>query len=184
MFCPSCGQDVGIARRFCRFCGGSLNPSPATPAGSPNYPSVAAANAGTPELEGVWGWLLFFCLILTVLAPILAIEEGSSGSLLIDVTVGLKVFFGVFVAINLWSRGDYALTLLRIYFVIGVGLAILRFLITMAAVVMYAHGNQTNAGEAAIFRLIAYLVGLVILAAWIAYFRSSKRVKATYGSNL
>jgi hypothetical protein len=184
MFCPACGKDVGIARRFCRFCGSSLNPSPATPAGSPNYSYVTAARAATPELEGVWGWLLFFCLILTVLAPIATIEDGSSGWLLIDVLVGLKVFFGVFVAINLWSRSEYALKLLRIYFFINIGSGILRFVIAAVAAVSYAYAGETGVVGGAMIRLIAYLVGLAILVAWLAYFQNSKRVKATYGSNL
>jgi hypothetical protein len=182
MFCPACGKDVGIARRFCRFCGSSLNPSPATPAGSPTY--VTAARAARPELEGVWGWLLFFCLILTVLAPILAIEDGSSGWLLIDVLVGLKVFFGAFVAINLWSRSEYALKLLRIYFFITICSGLLRFVIGAVAAVSYARAGETGAVEEAMIRPIAYLVGLAISVAWLAYFQSSKRVKATYGSNL
>jgi len=184
MFCPACGKDVGIARRFCRFCGSSLNPSPATPAGSPNYTYVTAARATTPELEGVWGWLLFFCLILTVLAPIAAIEDGSSGWLLIDVLVGLKVFFGVFVAINLWSRSEYALKLLRIYFFITIGSGILRFVIGAVAAVSYAYAGETGAVGGATTRLIACVIALAILVAWLAYFQSSKRVKATYGSNL
>ena len=182
MFCPACGKDVGIARRFCRFCGSSLNPSPATPAGSPTY--VTAARAARPELEGVWGWLLFFCLILTVLAPIATIEDGSSGWLLIDVLVGLKVFFGVFVAINLWSRSEYALKLLRIYFFINIGSGILRFVMGVVAAVSYAYAGETRTAEGALLRLIAYLIGLAILVAWLGYFHSSKRVKATYGSNL
>jgi hypothetical protein len=54
----------------------------------------------------------------------------------------------------------------------------------VVATVTYAYTGKTDASEAALFRLIAHLIGLAILAAWFGYFRTSQRVKATYGSNL
>jgi hypothetical protein len=185
MFCPGCGKDVGMAKRFCRFCGGSLSPSPATPAGSARGFSAAVDSAAAgSELEGVWGWLLFFCLIQTVLAPAWAIEFRSNAGLLVDLLVWVRVLFGVFVAICLWSRSGYALKLLRIYFSVAIGVALLCMIMSVVVAVTDPYVGQTEDMEGFVFQLIGYLLSLATLGLWVGYFHTSKRVKATYGSNL
>jgi hypothetical protein len=183
MFCPNCGRNVGGATRFCRFCGGSLSPSLAaagTARGSVSEKTAYSAVTLEDDLKGVFGWLLLFCVILTVVGPLVMVAGGRSGSLLVDLFSWAKVVFGIFVGINLWSQSPHALKLLRIYFVVALVLGVLR----LVSSVVLTFTAKTEGFYAAYTESTASLVSLVVLGVWLAYFHFSKRVQSTYGSNL
>jgi hypothetical protein len=149
---------------------------------SGSVPEKTAYTAVTldSELKGVFGWLLFFCVILTVLAPLLTVAGHSSGSLPVDLFSWAKVVFGAFVGINLWSQSPDALKLLRIYFVVALVFGVLR----LVSFVVLSFTEKTEGFYAAFAESTTSLVSLVVLGLWFAYFHYSKRVKSTYGSNL
>jgi len=187
MFCASCGSNIGPARHFCPFCGAKLG-----------LPAAVAARSGlsTPEgryagslqgsdLVGVFGWLLFFCVILTVLGPLLLIMDRFRDPWFIILFAWLKVVFGVFVGINLWSRAQHALKLLRFYFVVAFVFALLGLIGSAAGYILQSvEKSDTFVFLGSMERFVVALVRLGVLAAWFSYFRTSKRVKATYGANL
>jgi zinc-ribbon domain len=181
MFCPHCGSQIRDAARYCRSCGGNLGlPSPtgaATYAIAGDPPAMAAQDA---EIRGVWGWLLFFCVILTVLGPIGFVSDISSEHFLLSVLLGLTTIFGVVVGINLWSVSESALGLLRAYFAVAAVFGLLLLAVTFFSAFARPEQSLFEALGRPIFRVLK----LAILAAWYAYFRSSRRVRSTYGSNL
>jgi hypothetical protein len=179
MFCPHCGRNVGLATRFCRFCGGVLKPSVAT-VGAPVSVAGESISGEDPRVKGVWGWLLFFCVILTVLAPLATFTDQSSGSWFVDLFRWLNAAFALVVGINLWSKGPYALRLLRVYFLVAFTFDVL---LLISAIVVPFTGQPEEFGTS-FARLALRLVALALLVTWFAYFRVSKRVKLTYGANL
>jgi hypothetical protein len=180
MFCPHCGIQIRDAARYCRTCGGNLAlPSTrvANYAVAGDAPSMAALDA---EIRGVGGWLLFFCLIMTVLGPVAFVSSGSEGLFFLSVLLGLKTIFGVVVGINLWSVKESALGLLRAYFVVAIVFGLLLLVVNL----LDAFARPEQSLLESIGRPTLRLLNLAILTAWYAYFHSSRRVKSTYGSNL
>jgi hypothetical protein len=179
MFCPHCGTQIRDAARFCRSCGGnlSLTAGVGTYAVAGDLPAMTAQDA---EIRGVWGWLLFFCIIMTVLGPIGFVSNISSELFFLSVLLGLKTIFGVVVGINLWSVSKSALGLLRVYFAV----AVVFGLMLLAANFLDAFARPEQSLLEAIGKPLFRVLNLAILAAWYSYFHSSRRVKATYGSNL
>src|SRR5262245_35677724 len=74
MFCARCGQQIPDASQTCPLCGREasiqLQPramadlSPLTPPAVPSFP------VARQDLQGVRGWLLFFCIVTGVLTPL------------------------------------------------------------------------------------------------------------------
>lgn len=182
MFCPHCGTQIREAARFCRSCGGNLGlPSSA---GAATY-AVAGDPPGIPsaqdaEMRGVGGWLLFFCVIVTVLGPIAFVSNISREPFFLNVLLGLQMIFGVVVGINLWSVRESALGLLRVYLAV----AVVFGLMLLAANLLDAFARPEQSLLESIGTPGLRLLKLAILAAWYAYFHSSRRVRSTYGSNL
>jgi hypothetical protein len=182
MFCPNCGSEIRDAARYCRSCGGDLGAPSSTGAvryavaGGP--PAIPVAQPG--EIRGVWGWLLFFCIILTVLGPIGFVSDISGEHFFLSVLLGLTTIFGVVVGINLWSVSERALGLLRGYFAVAAVFGLLLLAVTLFSAFARPEQSLFEALGRPIFRVLK----LAILAVWYAYFHSSRRVRSTYGSNL
>jgi zinc-ribbon domain len=182
MFCPHCGTQVAATNRYCRSCGGNL--------GLPSSRGVGSyAVAGDPqaipaahdaEIRGVGGWLLFFCVILTVLGPIAFVSDISGEHFFLSVLRGLITIFAVVVGINLWSVSERALGLLRAYFAVAAVYGLLLLAVTLFSAFARPEQNLLESIGRPSFRLLK----LAFLAAWYAYFHSSRRVRSTYGSNL
>ena len=187
MTCLTCGQVAQGAERFCANCGADLTKL-AMPASA--SPMTAAAPALAPEatpqlvvpagkLRGVGGWLLLFCVWITVIdslfaLPLLDYLRHGALNWMLSLSLGLTAY-GVFTGIQLWRGDRRALVFLRIYFV----LVFVFALITFAAYfrVLYFYGTSFWVGTAWV-RVVAFL------AIWVTYFRVSKRVRDTYGRNL
>lgn len=185
MLCPACGTENTFPGAVCRRCGAEL-PVPVRDAGGLSLDRAASAlgirvGAGQgAELQGIWGWLLLYCAGLVAINPFLVFTSAMHGSLLVALLERLLVVYGVVVGIMLWSRGPKALGLLQIYlfssfFIKAMGIVIV--------VLDLAVGRAADRGDLAA-ELAGRLLGLAILIVWVWYFQVSRRVKATYGSNL
>ncbi len=196
MFCARCGQQIPDATEICPLCGqeATLKLEPvaaATPAKSFPYDFVAIPQDTSPK--GVGGWLLLYCLSLTVLMPILAIAPFFLFSFsrlhpglvfrsliresyyMVEV---IRVLYGVIVGIALWVGRAIALQLLKIYFVFVAVDTLLSFL-RLASILLKVHATPFRSLQ---FYPLVLSTALSIL--WFLYFRQSERVRNTYGANI
>jgi hypothetical protein len=173
--CPECGQANPESARFC-FCGYNLRAAPPPPAP-----------------VGVGGWLLFFCLQMLVLNPLVvglqvllelsaAAAAGVLSSplgrvVLIDSAVRLALLaWGVTCGVALVTRRPSAVRMVRVFlpsFVIGYLLLVgLPFAAGLPeSIRMHVAGTYM------------YRAGTLVLSGsfWFIYFGKSRLVKATYG---
>jgi hypothetical protein len=177
MFCSNCGQQVRSGQKFCPVCG-SLQPSAnsdfhgAQQASAGTYPFAPAAKPD--ELEGVFGWLRFFCFLITVVAPLSLFLPGRGLPLAAEAIISVLTVFGVLVGANLWSAGRNALEMLKIYFYIG-------FLVK--AVLLFQILLKVQPTGMSVAEVSERLISIAWTLIWFAYFHTSRRVKATYGRN-
>jgi hypothetical protein len=184
MFCARCGEQIPDASQICPLCGreATLNvpPPPPLPAAAPavapahiqwpDEPRQIGPPMRRPDLKGVGGWLLFFCIARTVLSPLLtAIALADRGFNMIDLAF---TGFGVFVGIMVWTVNASAFVLLWIYFALSAAL----LLLAIAAVALSGAPNPQILG-----RLFFALIFTIL---WFFYFQKSDRVQATFGKNL
>jgi hypothetical protein len=205
MHCSNCGQARQGAERFCANCGTDLMKAPAQAAPVPQsgivtpqaavqaappavfqaaaapvvFPATPAAPAAE-DLTGVGGWLLLFCIILTIFDPLWSLRlipvlrYGLTVNPILFVSFGLTAY-GVFTGIMLWTRNPSALTCLRVYFALVVVVALAGVFTYFRAIRVAGFSFQM---AIALLRVAAFL------GIWVSYFRVSKRVRATYGANL
>ncbi len=184
MFCARCGQHIPDAIEICPLCGReaslSLIPQPAA-----DFPltskTVLPLSVASQEPNGIGGWLLFYCLTLTLLSPaylLLYFSMMPYRVVTIYSLIGiLRGFLGVVVGILLWMRRPVALFLLRGYFIyIAAGLLLSALEIARS---MMRTSSPILAGSG-----FAVLVSTGITILWFLYFRRSVRVRNTYGANL
>jgi len=212
MFCPSCGQAAQGKERFCRNCGSDLSqqqlgvvPSPFTGEPTPMAVSNVAPSASAPmaapspaapaaaavpiavrpvgELRGVGGWLLVFCIWVTIFDPLMDLRllpylRYLSTNPMLLLSFGLTAF-GVVIGILLWGGNRAGLMLLRAYFPV---VAIL----SVFGLVRYLAAMQRVPFEPWFLWTLVSSWGrvLVFLVVWVWYFRVSVRVRNTYGGNL
>ena len=201
MFCAACGSQNPDAGAFCFNCGkalaGFLNESKTNlvvPVGAAANEQMAPPPAVTPrpkqpapEVErirhehpgqiGVGGWLLWFCIMTTIVTPMIDIGSTLSNPSAISVMgLGLTAFV-VSTGVNLWKMRPRALRLTKILLAIQFWLGLLLFIAEIAAT-----ANESSAGDSrpdsGPFRM---LVSSII---WWFYFKKSKRIKATFGRNM
>jgi hypothetical protein len=127
-----------------------------------------------PDLKGVGGWLLFFCISLTVLAPLLMfVREWGNGFELGSMIDLALTAFGVLVGIMVWNVHPRVFLLLWIYF--GVTAALL----VLGVVGAFFTPKEQDPKET--IQLVRALISTII---WFLYFKKSDRVQATFGRNL
>jgi hypothetical protein len=184
LFCARCGQQIPDASEICQLCGQEtklkLEPvPPASPSANVPYAFVTIPQVMGPS--GVGGWLLLYCIGLTILAPLVTFTQiytfwrFVNAYYLLDT---VRALYGVVVGIFLWMSRPLSLFLLRIYFII-LGGTILLTIMRLAAVALQTHASLFMMGS---FTQIVVLTGFTIL--WFAYFHKSVRVRNTYGANL
>ena len=135
---------------------------------------MISAPARRPDLKGVGGWLLFFCISLTMLSPLLMfIRVWGSGFELESMFDLALTAFGVLVGAMVWNVHPRVFMLLWIYFGVTAGLIVLGIVGVLLA------------DEAQDPKEITQLVrGLATITIWFFYFKRSDRVQATFGRNL
>ena len=186
MFCARCGQQIPDASELCPLCGReatlALVPQPAPAAfAQPQFvlPSLPIAHGP----KGVGGWLLFYCISLTTLSPILVLFgyyfairlRGINSEISLDI---VRVLYGMVVGIFLWTRRPVALALLKIYF-IAIAAETLLFMLEIVDQSLRIHSSIFLSSR---FSSLMASAGITLL--WFIYFRRSVRVKNTYGANL
>lgn len=144
--------------------------------------------------RGVRGWLLFFCVGLTVLNPalfILALADVSQMPswtpkpiqylMVITIIIGaLMTLYSISAGLSLWKiepgAVEYAKRYLRINLVATGIQAVLPFLFL---------GGERHAaaiaGALTVEGVKGFIIGLIGFAIWNTYLNRSKRIKATYG---
>jgi len=183
VFCARCGEQIPDASETCPLCGreASIHIDPPAPLPTVSHPGVTALTL--PAItgpSGVGGWLLFFCIGLTIFAPLTILMRTSTGWHLLSryLVDDLRVLYGMVVGAALWLARPISLMLLRIYFIIAAGVAVLSVLNVVAAALRMHESLFLMPGFT---RTLEYS-GIIVL--WFAYFRKSARVRNTYGSNL
>jgi len=190
MFCARCGQQIPDASEICPLCGREATlkfdpppamvaaaPAPAVAPGHvrwPDEPATIGPPMRRPDLKGVGGWLLFFCISLTFLAPLLLVVRAWGGALELEGIIDIALTaFGVIVGIMVWNVHQRAFLLLWIYF----GLMALLLVLGIVGSV-----TAPEAGDPREFVQLVRALGATII--WFLYFRKSDRVQATFGRNL
>src|SRR5262249_7732079 len=132
MFCRRCGSQIPEGLGMCSVCGLETN-APWQPAPSPSLAAAAPASTGVqppppdapltaPALAGVGGWLLFFCICLTIFWPLWMLNSYARfhfafrGLAWLGV---LRLLLGFVTGVVLWMKNAAAIVLLRIYFGLG-----------------------------------------------------------------
>jgi len=129
---------------------------------------------------GVKGWLLLFCILVTIANPLSAAAEALRIR-----SVAVTILDAGFAALcictgyRLWSIKPKSLRWVEIYFVVRLALAAVTL---MGAIISKrpALGRDFSLNPS-LESGITNVYGTII---WWAYFKKSKRVKATYGRNL
>ena len=183
MFCARCGEQIPDASETCPLCRreASIHIDPPAPLPTVSHPRPAAL---TPPVvigpSGVGGWLLFFCIGLTILAPLPMLMRASTGWRLLPRFLfdDLRMLYGMVVGAALWLARPISLMLLRLYFIIAAATAVLGVLNVVAMALRMHESLFLMSG----FTGALEYSGTILL--WFAYFRKSARVRNTYGSNL
>jgi len=198
MFCTTCGSQNPEVGAFCFNCGkplvthgsavgtsaAAVSPAPevmTAPSHSPDAaapepaeslvdPEIQRLRSEHPEWVGVGGWLGWFCIIATVISPLVilaGIASQPSVYSVFDVALGA---FSVYTGVCLWKVLPRALRMTKI-------LLIVQFCIG-ALLLLGQIVDSSAKSDPAVMRM---LVGAIV---WFSYFKKSKRVKATFGRTI
>lgn len=187
MFCARCGGQIPDISEMCPLCGReatlNLPPPPPLPAAAaapapaqihwPDDPRQSSVPKRRPDLEGVGGWLLLFCITRTVLTPLFILARlAGSGFAPANIFDLAFTLFGVVVGIMIWTVSASAFVLLWIFF----GVSALVLVLAIAGLFLSGAPDPQQLGR------LFWAVVFTIL--WFAYFKKSDRVQATFGRNL
>jgi hypothetical protein len=168
------------------------NVAPGTIAEYAAIGQAKTAQVPNSALKGVSGWLLLFCLGLTVFSPLLTLFSlvaaysdapfhrfpGLLTVTVIDtlLSVGLMAF-SVYAGVGLWRIRPGAVQTAKRYLLCFLGYQVI------AAVLPFTAGLPSSANEAITAEVVKNVVrGVFYVAIWYSYLNGSKRVKATYES--
>ncbi|MFZ2642508.1 MAG: DUF2569 family protein [Verrucomicrobiia bacterium] len=162
------------------------------PPQSPPLPPQSIRATPQPQHKRVGGWLLLFCLGLTVFGPLITLSslvasfteaakyfDRFPGLLVITIidsllSLGLMTF-GIFTGVVLWRVRPGALGIAKGY------LLCFFIYIVIAAVLPFLSGLPSQANAAMISTGVGNLGrGVICFTIWYWYLEKSKRVKATY----
>ena len=207
MHCMKCGVGNSEGATFCISCGEKLATQPVPPS-SPSAPIIgnAAAAAAAPapapistsgsldpgppkpamsdpelrSLKGVGGWLLFFCIALLIIRPVMDFASAGgdpAGLAIAFVLSALSITTGIMLLLEKPSA------FIWLWWFFGVQAAVLALSI---GVIVGGFGSEDLGvtGENGIREVVNVVRGIVSLIIWLAYFKRSKRVFATFGRNL
>jgi uncharacterized protein DUF2569/zinc ribbon protein len=201
MFCSRCGVLNPDDHAFCKACGYDLGPpvqtgvslDPPSVAGRvpaatgtrsastlDRPPSVLAVSNKATELRGVGGWLLLFCVGLTVISPLFVLAEAVNSKDIptIAIDLGLAALY-IYSGIGLWRVKTDSFKWLKVCFVVNLILGLLGILGSIWTQPDSLEHKLSSSNDLA--SGARPIIGVVI---WWSYFRNSKRVRATYGRNL
>jgi hypothetical protein len=157
-------------------------------------PPLPNQEANPTPYKGVGGWLLFFCIVLTIIGPLVGIFNLASGFatcypllerfpalillLLVDTILSLALIaFGIVTGIMLWRVLPNARKIAKIYLWSSLGYAVI------ATILPFVVGLPQETYKAMLPEVIGTLFkGMIFFGIWFSYLCTSKRVKATYES--
>ena len=146
-----------------------------------------------PEYKGARGWLLLFCLSLTVFSPLMTMGSlgvgYSESSKYFDQFPGLRVItvidiflslgivaFSIYAGAGLWGIRPGAVQMAKRYLLCFLGYH------AVAAILPFMAGLPSAAADAMIMPIAQdKLRSVIYFAVWYSYLNNSKRVKATFG---
>jgi hypothetical protein len=170
MYCTVCGRETSRLINYCSSCGYRLN-SPREMRSATVPPVYSEAHDQAEPLKGIGGWLMFFCIVVTVAAPLVLFIDWHA-----DLMAFVRTMFGLVTGVMVWSVRPSALSWLRGYFAIAI-------VTRIGALILFS--TSSYASSSLWFeQFTGHLIALFVTMAWIAYFLFSARVKATLGSNL
>lgn len=164
---------------------------PPIPGQTPPIPT----NTSTPK--GIRGWLLFFCVAITILGPIGWMTNLSNGWESIDklnyIYPSLKIFmwintiytlalipYSIYTGIKIWKGNPQGKKIAEKYLIIRIIFTTCSMIFLGAFLITCnIPGQAVSAGLEALVKGI--FKELVFFAIWKTYFKKSKRVKNTYG---
>ena len=157
-------------------------------------PLLRRKSAGAFRNEGVHGWLLLLCLMLTVVGPListwlvaseyrqLAPHFADSRSLQVATFFSIaitacSVAFGVYAGLRLWSIKPRAVNIAKASLLFGLAVEILTTSIQTAIA-------PASPAEGQLFYevMMSLVPSLIFFTACFAYLNKSTRVEATYQS--
>ncbi len=173
---------------ICKQCGKEYNIMTADGLGA----SGMCNQCNTKTKKGVGGWLLLFCVGLTILSPLYTFYSLVTGynetqpfyhqypglltMTIIDIilSVGLMAF-SIYAGISLWNIRPRAVKTAKTYLLSLLGYSILVIFLP------FINGLPSEVNSQMVGLLIFSLVRTIIyIIVWYTYLSSSKRVKATY----
>jgi TPR repeat protein len=135
------------------------------------------------RLRGVGGWLLLFCIVTTIIAPLAHIADAAKSNdtvvTLIDVSFTILAFY---TGLSVWRVRRHAFRWVRAYLIMIFCFGIAAYVLSLGQ----ASDNSVTIAELIATRInTSQTIGSVIAAVmWWQYFKKSKRVNATFGRNL
>lgn len=130
-----------------------------------------------PELIGVGGWLLWFCIVTTVIAPVINVASILSDPSVYSVIDMALVAYMIITGVNLWRLTGRALRLTKVLLAIQFWFGIVLFIIQIASSNTESTSGTSSSDTAGFRMLITSII-------WWFYFKKSKRVKATFGKTI
>ncbi len=148
---------------------------------SPSPPPIQAFSHEVQSVPiPVGGWLLYFCISLTILGPITMIGwmQKTSSPILIAVygSLALTSFVAGLVT---WVRMSSAFFWLRIALVMRLLYAIFQVYLATKA----TRGSSTNS-DFVKQEITSAMINIFLIAVLFFYFRFSSRVRETFGRNI
>src|SRR5215831_16442532 len=145
-----------------------------------------ASQQAPTEYTGVGGWLMFFCIVLVIISPLLTLINITNGfiaasrvadrlsgfmtaatidSILAIIIMALSIFAGI----SLWSVRPNAVRIAKAYLIVVLVYAVIEVPLYMSALPSAASDRFMTKGMIIVLRTIAYV------ALWYSYLSKSKR---------
>lgn len=191
-FCSACGFSLQRLQPASSAGGTAVSPVPAVEvAARPQVPvtereallepekhidaEVTRYAPGAGPLRGVGGWLLFFCVVTTIITPLVSMVEAvNSNDPIVILTEVAFTILALCTGLSLWRVRPHALRWVRAYLIAGPCLSMIAVYALQGQATYTTYEPTSNPVVAAV----------IFVVTWWQYFRKSKRVKATFGRNL
>jgi hypothetical protein len=196
MYCPSCGTPNEPDANFCTKCGRKVSNHSNYQQSQPTHASQPPGGKGVSLAPGVKDWLLFLCIGLTILGPIINVfSVGYNFSqfsrsfqsfpdlrlaVLVDSALTLIVSaFGAYAGYLLWSIKPNAVVITKLFLVVYAAFSVAGPFLFFALSDLPAEAVKILENDYA----KAASRGIVFSAGWLMYLYMSKRVRITYRTN-
>lgn len=197
MYCTQCGTELINDSKYCHKCGTSIaNTNQPTFSTTPKSPTTTDVAIEKNNLNGVKGWLLFLCITLTILSPLISFGQigfewiefksyfNTFPSLrtfvLIDTILNMGLIgFSIYAGYLLWSVKQNAVEIAKAYFLTRLAYGIIMPLVFMS--VSDLHIDDIEIINAFIKQAVSGIIAFSII--WFTYLNRSKRVRATYSTD-